>query len=152
MVETKSYALVHEVRRTGAILCLAWGQRMLNGDHGRYLAISDANCSVALIKAGMESGASEVDEASSSVSSSYFGTGSDWVLREDSFRDVEEDDQTAELSQKIERQGIITAVVFSRSVRSKESAYLAYTADDCSLTIMTMQEWKAIFVSAVASK
>lgn len=146
VLETKGYALVHEVHRPSRIICLSWGQRISNNEFGRYLAISDQDCSVALIKAGVESDGSEMDEASSTASSSYFSTSSDWILREDSFRDMDDALATA-TPHDIKPQGNITAVAFSRSSKSKVSSYLAYAADDCSLTIMTTKEWKAVFVS-----
>jgi WD40 repeat protein len=148
VVETKGYALVHEVRRVGSIMCLAWGQRRLtNGDSRRYLAIGDESDTVALLKAGTEldGSASESDDVSSAASSSYFSTGSDWVLREDCFQDI--DDAKPELPRGITPQGTITSVAFSRSLKSRTSPYLAYAADDCSLTIMTTRDWKAVFVS-----
>lgn len=145
VVETKGYALVHEVHRTSRILSLSWGQRVSRNDYGRYLAISEEGCTVALVKAGVEPEGSEVDEASSAASSSHFSTASDWVLREDCFRDIDETpDETLE---DIKPQGNITAVAFSRCSKSKGSSYLAYAADDCSLTIMTTRDWKAVFVS-----
>jgi WD40 repeat protein len=149
VVETNGYALVHEIRRSGNISSLAWGQlRMPNGEFRRYLAVSDEGCNVALLKAGSEyeGSVSESDDVSSTASSSYFSAASDWVLREDCFRDMEE--STQDLPSGITPQGNITAVAFSRSNKSKSSSYLAYAADDCSLTIMTTRDWKAVFVSA----
>jgi YD repeat-containing protein len=146
IVETKGYALVHEVHRTSRILSLAWGQRCIKNEYGRYLAISDEGCSVAVVKAGVEPDESEVDEASSAASSSYFSAATDWVLREDCFQDIEE--APSETLSTIKPQGNITSVAFSRCSKSKGSSYLAYAADDCSLTILTTRDWKAVFVSA----
>jgi WD40 repeat protein len=148
VVETNGYALVHEIRRSGNISSLAWGQlRMPNGDFRRYLAVSDEGCNVALLKAGSENegSVSESDDLSSTASSSYFSNAPDWVLREDCFRDMEE--STPDLPGGVKPQGNITAVAFSRSNKSKCSSYLAYAADDCSLTIMTTRDWKTVFVS-----
>lgn len=148
IVETKGYALVHEVHRQAEILCLAWGQRILNGEFGRYLAVSDANRTVALVKAGADVEGSETDETSSAASSSYWSaTSSEWVLREDNFRDVD-DAASAEIPHNIKREGSISAVAFSNEVNQKGVSYLAYAADDCSLTIMTTKDWKAVFVSS----
>jgi WD40 repeat protein len=148
VVETKGYALVHEVHRSESISCLAWGQqRITNGVYRRYLAISDESCKLAILKAGaeIEGSISESDDVSSAASSSYLSNGSDWVLREDCFRDI--DDSPLELPSGVKPQGNITSVAFSRSAKSKASSYLAYAADDCSLTIMTTRDWKAVFVS-----
>ena len=149
VVETKGYALVHEVRRSGSISCLAWGeQKMINGEYRRFLTLSDNSCKVTILKAGAETEGyvSESDDLSSAASSSYFSTGSDWVLREDSFRDIEDSAQDPP-PYEIKPQGNITAVAFSKSSKSNMSPYLAYAADDCSLTIMTTRDWKAVFVS-----
>lgn len=150
IVETKTFALVHEVHRPSQIMCLSWGQRDAPGfEQYRYLTISDKASGVALVKAGIESDSSEIDGASSIASSAYFSTRteSEWILRENSFRDM--DESSVELARDIKTQGTVTAVAFSRANKSKGSAYLAYAADDCSLTIMTTRDWKAVFVSYV---
>jgi WD40 repeat protein len=149
VVETKDYTLVHEVHRTDSITALAWGQqRYMNGDVRRYLALSDEDCNVALVKAGAEArGYETADEHSSVASSSYYSSASEWVLREDTFRDLE-DAQPHRLQADLKAQGSnVTAVAFSKSGKSKTSSYLAFACDDCSLTIMTTRDWKAIFVS-----
>jgi hypothetical protein len=51
------------------------------------------------------------------------------------------------LPRDIQPKGDITAVAFSRSNGSEVSSYLAYSTEDCSLTIMTTKDLKAIFVS-----
>lgn len=148
VVEAKGFALVHEVRRVGSVLCLAWGQQVLkNGDCRRFLAVGDESRHVALLKAGtdIDGTRSESDDLSSSASSSHFSCGSDWVLREESFQDA--DTALPLLPQGIMPQGNITCVAFSKSHKSKASTYLAYAAEDCSLAIMTTRDWKVVFVS-----
>jgi WD40 repeat protein len=148
VVETKGYSLVHEIRREACISCLAWGQQIMpGGDYRRYLGVGDDSCNIALLKAGTETDGSvaESDDLSSAASSSYFSSGSDWVLREDSFRDM--DEQAPELPRGLKPQANITCVAFSRACKSKVSSYLAYSADDCSLTILTTRDWKPVFVS-----
>jgi WD40 repeat protein len=147
VIETKTYALVHEVHRPSQILCLSWGQLVASNECYRYLAISDHDSCVALVKAGIESDGSEVDETVSMASSAYFSTASEtnWILREDSFKDM--DDCPTELPCDIMPRGTVTAVAFSRASKSKGSSYLAYAADDCSLTIMTTRNWRVVFVS-----
>ena len=145
VVETKGWALVYEHHRTENINALVWGQQnnIMNSDIRRYLVVSDNDCSVALIKAGAEP---DVDDISSVASSSNFSQStrsSDWVLREDEFRDM--DGEPKEFPREVKSQSNITAVAFSKS--SKRSSYLAYAADDCSLTIMRTRDWKIVFVS-----
>ena len=150
VVETKGYALVHQVQRTESINALAWGQHQSsNGDVRQYLVVSDDAYNVALIKAGTTTqGADHLDDHSSTASSSHFSTATstDWVLRDDAFRDVE-DARPPVLPEEIKSQANVTAVAFSRR---KNSSYLAYAADDCSLTIMTTRDWKAVFVSTIS--
>eukprot|EP00934_Nitzschia_sp_Nitz4_P005373 Nitzschia sp. Nitz4//scaffold14_size191712//125738//128560//NITZ4_001737-RA/size191712-snap-gene-0.139-mRNA-1//1//CDS//3329536969//5363//frame0 len=144
IIETKGYALVHEVHRTGSILGLGWGERVLNGENGRYLAILDGSRNVALVKAGSEVEGSDVDENSSSATSSYFSSNSDWVLREDSFKDVEEN-SSSQLTKESKPHRNISVASFSNSTDGKGSAYLAYAADDSSLSLVATQDWKSVF-------
>ena len=145
VVETKSFALVHQVQRTESIASLAWQQQVL--------ALCDDACSVALVKAGTNlNGMSSdpVDDYSSAASSSnvHSTVDTDWVLRDDTFRDLEDMDPQA-LPQEIKSQSNITAVAFSQR---RVSSYLAYAADDCSLTVMTTRDWKVIFQSECISQ
>lgn len=138
VVETKGFALVHQIQRTESINALSWGQQ--------YLAVSDESRNVALVKAGIDMAElSQMDDYSSAASSSHFSssTTNDWVLREDAFRDVE-DVAPSGLPQDVKSQSNITAVAFSRR---RTSSYLAYAADDCSLSIMTTRDWKVVFQS-----
>jgi WD40 repeat protein len=139
VVETKSFALVHQIQRTNSIASMAWQQN--------FLAVSDDACRVALVKAGNSTNdsISDHDDYSSTASSSklYSAGATDWVLRDDAFRDLEDVDQHV-LPQDIKSQSNITALAFSRR---RNSSYLAFAADDCSLTIMTTRDWKAVFQS-----
>jgi WD40 repeat protein len=145
VVETKGWALVYEHHRTENINALVWGQQnnVLNSDIRRYLVVSDNDCSVALIKAGAEPDVDEIFSVASSSNFSQSTRSSDWVLREDEFRDM--DGEPKEFPREVKSQSNITAVAFSKS--SKRSSYLAYAADDCSLTIMRTRDWKVVFVS-----
>ena len=140
VVETKTFALVHQVQRTESIASLAWQQHIL--------ALSDDACSVALVKAGTNLNGrnpDHVDDYSSAASSSnVFSTAdTDWVLRDDAFRDLDDVDPPV-LPQDIKSQSNITALAFSKR---RNSSYLAYAADDCSLTVMTTRDWKVVFQS-----
>eukprot|EP00536_Pseudo-nitzschia_multiseries_P002904 jgi/Psemu1/6637/gm1.6637_g len=135
VVETNTWALVYEHLGTERINALAWGQQInaLNGDIRRYLVLSDNDCTVALIKAGTEPQSYEsADDYSSVASSSYYSqstVASDWVLREDEFRDL--DDVPREMPRGLKSQATITAVAFSKVGKAgKPSPYLAYAADD----------------------
>lgn len=152
LVETTGWALVYEHHGMNCINSMAWGQQInaSNDDIQRYLVLSDNERNVALIKAGAELQSSEqANEASSVASSSYYSQStmsSDWVLREDEFRDL--DNEQEKLTQGLESRGTITAIAFSKTGKSNRiSSYLAYAADDCSLTIMRTRDWKAVFVS-----
>lgn len=149
VIETKGYALVHEVHRTDSICALAWGQqRNLTGDMRRYLALSDEDCNVALVKAGAEAkGYETFDDHSSVASSSQFSAASEWILREDTFRDLDEAEPDMLPADFKAQASNVTALAFSKSGKSKVSSYLAFACDDCSLTIMTTRDWKPVFVS-----
>jgi len=147
VVETKTYALVHQVHRNSSILCLSWGQCNAANECYRYLAIADRDSCVALVKAGIKSDGSEIDESSSTASSAYFSTASEtnWILHADSFRDME--DSPPEPASDLLQRGIVTAVAFSRTDSPKGSSYLAYATDDGALSLMTTRNWSVIFVS-----
>ncbi|KAG7357125.1 anaphase-promoting complex subunit 11 RING-H2 finger-domain containing protein [Nitzschia inconspicua] len=136
VVETKGFALVHQIQRKESINALSW--------HHQYLVLSDESRNIALVKPGIDGGErSQMDDYSSAASSSHFSasTNSGWVLQDDAFRDI--DDCTSSwLPQDAKSQSNVTAVSFSRR---RTSAYLAYAADDCSLTIMTTRDWKVVF-------
>mmetsp|Transcript_26946 Transcript_26946/g.29020 ORF Transcript_26946/g.29020 Transcript_26946/m.29020 type:complete len:940 (-) Transcript_26946:69-2888(-) len=146
VVETKGWALVYEHHRTEKINALAWGQQnnVLNGDVRRYLVVSDNDCNVALIKAGAELDVDDTSTVASSSNLSQSTKSSDWVLREDEFSDI--DGEPQEIPREDKSQSNITAIAFSKiGNSSKRSSYLAYAADDCSLTIMATRDWKVIF-------
>lgn len=153
LVETKGWALVYEHHGRRSINSLAWGQQSYNSnsDIRRYLVLSDAECNVAVIKAGVEPQSPEnADDVSSVASSSYQSQStlnSDWVMRADEFRvadDVQEKSTTG-----LKSQAAITAIAFSKLGKSnKTSSYLAYAANDCSLTILRTRDWKTVFVSS----
>lgn len=150
VVETRSFALVHEVHRTGSIVSMAWGQApgkhpYPSSDMERYLALGDESCNVAVLKLGADPHDSESNgDFSSEASSSHFSVASDWVFREDAFREIEEI-TSQESAVDVKDAAIISAVAFSKkSGKLKQSTYMAF-ASDCALTIMTTRDWKAIF-------
>ena len=152
LMETKGWAVVYEHHSTSSINALVWGQQLnpSNGGTRRYLVLSDDERNVALIKAGVEpEGHESTDDVSSIASSSQQSQStlnSDWVLRDDEFRDA--DDVEEESAQGLESQAIITTIAFSQIGRTNNtSTYLAYAASDCSLTIMRTRDWKTVFVS-----
>ncbi len=155
LIETKGWALVYEHHGMKSINSLAWGQQIYNAnsDVRRYLVVSDDECNVALIKAGVEpQGLSSEEDVSSIASSSYQShstLNSDWILRDQEFRDA--DDVQERSTQGLKSRGTITTIAFSKVGKSnKTSSYLAYAADDCSLTIVRTRDWKTVFVSSSA--
>jgi WD40 repeat protein len=94
IIETETFVLVHEIRRSGSVTSVAWNQRrLLTGDEGRYLVIGSEDRSVAIMKTGTVSeGGDSISRTASDISdasSSYFCIGSlsqhEWIFREDSF-------------------------------------------------------------------
>lgn len=149
VVETIGFTLVHELRRPCRIISLAWGQqRMHNGEFNRFLGISDDSCKVAIIKAGIEtddSAAGDDDIVSNASAISNMGPPHDWVLTDGSFRDI--DDVFEQRPARSKAEGTITSIAFSRGGKSGSSSYLAYASQDCSLTIISTQDWSPILVS-----
>lgn len=138
VVETKGFALVHQIERKESINALSWIEQVL--------VVSDESKGVALVKAGIDVGEpSQMDDYSFAASSSHLSasTSNDWVLQDDAFRDIEDSASTG-LPQDVKSQSNITAVAFSKK---GFSSYLAYAADDCSLSIMTTRDWKVVFQS-----
>jgi WD40 repeat protein len=150
LLETSTFTLVSEVRRKEVILGLAWGQQVMpKGESRRYLGVVDSSCSAVLVKAGVDHDRPDQQESMSTATSSYFGesTSTGWVFNEGSFRDIEEESDSNLADDLPSQEGTITAIAFSKVCKSKTSAYLAYAADDCSLTILTTRDWKPVFVS-----
>jgi len=152
ILETVRWTSVYEHYGMKNINALAWGQQTnsFNSDIQRYLVLSDNECTVALLKADFDSkGPGHADDVFSVASSSYLTqstTSSEWVLREDEFRDM--DDVSENIIAGFKSKATITTIAFSKMGNSKRmSSYLAYAADDCSLTIMRTRDWKAVFVS-----
>ena len=148
ILESKGYTLVYELNHSNSITCLVWGQKRLkSGDCKRYLGVSDDSCKITLLKAGTETGepVADNDDLSSNASTNFNSSAfNDWVLTNDTFRDI---DETLMPPPRNTPEGAVTAVAFSRCRKRKSSIYLAYTAQDCSLTILTTRDWKMIFVS-----
>ena len=152
LVETKGWAVVYEYQGIVSINALAWGQQRSDsiGETRQYLVLSHNECTVALIKAGVaQQGAKQTNDFHSLASSTSFHSqstlNSDWVLREDEFRDV--DDMKEESTRDLKTHTTITSIAFSKVGKSKTASYLAYAAEDCSLTITRTRDWKAVFVS-----
>lgn len=149
VVESKNFALVYKLQRSSAPTSLAWGrQKLPSQGHTNYLGISDNSRAVVLFKAGIPA-AHDKEDASvffPVLDSAKSPKGDSWVLRDGSFRDIEE---TAEESPERSRAiGTITSIVFSRSKRRPNSSYLAYVSNDCSLTILSTRDWKVVLVSS----
>jgi WD40 repeat protein len=101
IIETETFFLVHEIRWSGSVTSVAWNQRrLLTGDEGRYLVIGSEDRSITIMKTGaMREGGDSISRTASDISdasSSYFSIGSlsqhEWILKEDSFLDIEDDD------------------------------------------------------------
>jgi hypothetical protein len=92
----------------------------------------------------------------SDASSSYFSIGSlsqhEWILREDSFRDIEDDDsfsQNAAPASPLDgarADRTITAVSFSRHKKGVSSLYMAIAKSNGSVTIMSTKDWHTVKV------
>ena len=162
IVETKKFALVHETRRSGHVTCLAWNQRRLvAGNEARYLAIGGEDRAIAIMKTVVSDEDGDVSDAESDdfhsvASSSYFSVGSlsqhEWVLREDSFRDIEDSDSFAlEPSPSCQLDDapldtVVTAVSFSRHKKGTSSRYMAVAKSDGGVTIMNTKGWHVVEV------
>jgi len=159
IVETESFALLHEIRRSDNVTCVDWKERrLLTGDEGRYLAIGGEDRSVAIMKTGVvneeEKSTSVAESDDSGASSSYFSIGSgslsqhEWVLREDSFRDIEEvksfSHTTAPFSplDNTQANAVVGAVSFSRHRKGGASQYMAIAYSNGCVTIISTKDWR----------
>ena len=147
MLETKTFTQVHEIRRKEDTSCVVWGQEsVISGIPNRYLAIGGANTTVVILKAGLElnSGASSVGDDLSSSASSLFSTKSDWTLKENMFRTVEQ--VVSQSSSSLKRTGAddVVAVTFSRGSRSRPSAYFAYSLADGRVVVRSTLDWRVV--------
>lgn len=154
IVETTSFATVLQIKRPGHVNSVSWIETGPEG--GRYLAIGGDDRAVVIHKTGT---AMEDDEGiscsgsdfSSSTSSSYFSTGSvsqhEWVLRDDSFMDMDDTDQRAFPSPPSTDTGLaplVTAVCFSRSKRTSPSDFVTLAGGDGTVTVFSTDHWGAV--------
>lgn len=166
IVETGSFALLHEIRRSDSVTCVDWKERrLLTGDEGRYLAVGSEDRTVAIMKTGVmneeEESVSVAESDDSAASSSYFSIGSgslsqhEWVLREDSFRDIEEVESfshtTAPFSplDSTQASAVVGAVAFSRHKRRSSSQFMAIAYSNGCATIISTADWRIIKVRTV---
>lgn len=164
IVETASFALLHEIRRSDNVTCVDWKERrLLTGDEGRYLAIGGDDRAVAIMKTGVvkeeEASVSVAESDDSAASSSYFSIGSgsslsqhEWVLREDSFQDIEEVESfshtTAPFSplDNTQTNAVVGAVSFSRHRKGTASLYMAIAYSNGCVTIISIKDWRIMKV------
>jgi WD40 repeat protein len=151
LLETRSFTTVHEIPCSAGITSVAWQQRaVLAGVPRSYLAMGGEDRKVVILKAGLEtsSAASSIgDDLSSSANSSYFSTRSDWVLKENAFRDMEDVDVSKESLQQPECvESHVLAVAFSRGRKSRASSFFAYATADGKVTVRqnATSAWKVV--------
>ena len=165
IVETEGFAVLHEIRRSNNVTCVDWKERrLLTGDNGRYLAIGGEDYAVAIMKTGVlseeEESGSVTESDVSAASSSYFSIGSgslsqhEWVLREDSFRDVDEVESfshnTAPFFSPLDNanvNAVVGAVSFSRHRKGSASQYMAIAYSNGCVTIISTVDWCIMKVS-----
>jgi WD40 repeat protein len=155
IVETGTFVLLHEIRRSGIVTCIDWRERrLLTGDEGRYLAVGGDDRAVAIMKTGVmndeEESNSVADSDHSGASSSYFSIGSgssisqhEWVLREDSFRDIEEVESFSHATafavsstlDTAHSNTVVAAVSFSKHRKGDPSKYLVIAYSNGCVTI-----------------
>jgi len=158
ILETKSYAAIHEVRRTENTTCAVWGQQtVIAGIPRRYLVVGGEDRKAVILKAGLEvnAAASSIgDDLSSALStaSSYFSNRGDWVYNEHAFKDIDEtiaeapDDRNEE-----QNAATVKALAFSRGSRSRPSAYFALATSDGAVTVRSVLNWKIVTQREYAS-
>jgi WD40 repeat protein len=161
IIETETFFLVHEIRRSGSVTSVAWNQRrLLTGDEGRYLVIGSEDRSVAIMKTGaMREGGDSISRTASDISdasSSYFSIGSlsqhEWILKEDSFLDIEDDDSFSPNGppssplDSARADSVITAVSFSRHKKKMPSLYIAFASSNGTVTIKSTKDWRTVQV------
>jgi WD40 repeat protein len=161
IIETETFVVVNEIRRSGSVASVAWNQRrLLTGDKGRYLVIGSEDRSVAIMKTGaVKEGGDSLSRTESDISdasSSYFSIGSlsqhEWILREDSFFDIEDDSSFSQNappwspldSARADR--VITAVSFSRHKKKVPSLYIAFASSNGTVTIKSTKDWRTVQV------
>jgi WD40 repeat protein len=167
IIETGTFVLVHEIRRSGNVTSVVWNQRrLLTRDDGRYLVIGSEDRSVIIMKTGVVSeGGDTISRTASDISdasSSFFSIGSlsqhEWILREDSFLDIEDVDSFSQNappwspldSARADR--VITAVSFSRHKKKDPSLYIAFASSNGTVTIKSTKDWRTVQVRLQSGK
>eukprot|EP00592_Proboscia_alata_P010138 CAMPEP_0194362540 /NCGR_PEP_ID=MMETSP0174-20130528/10301_1 /TAXON_ID=216777 /ORGANISM="Proboscia alata, Strain PI-D3" /LENGTH=476 /DNA_ID=CAMNT_0039135469 /DNA_START=68 /DNA_END=1501 /DNA_ORIENTATION=- len=166
IVETKTFATVHNISRDSRVTCLAWqqrGRRKKGNDHGggKYLAVGGDDRTLAVIKTKAMMGGDDDDDesiASSYSSMSMMSSASGWEMNK-TFLDIDDDGSTEKFMPNwgvqesksptadngvggaAAKSLLITAVAFSPGTPSE---YIALAGNDCSVLIVSTQDWKLV--------
>uniref|UniRef100_A0A6U3R608 Anaphase-promoting complex subunit 4-like WD40 domain-containing protein n=1 Tax=Ditylum brightwellii TaxID=49249 RepID=A0A6U3R608_9STRA len=166
IIETKSFALVHEIRRGGHVTCVDWGSQAAAGSAkgGRFLAVGGDDKHVAVLKTGSEwdrsqgsiTGTISLDtgeDSSLSSRSIVSGSTSEWVLKDNTFEDMDEDFNSAvksglinnKVTKNDDGELVVTAVCFSlKNGHTGESEYIAVAGSNGSVTIFSTADWTVL--------
>ena len=147
LLEAKSFSPVQNIQRDQRITGVVWGQHsVLTGVPRRYLAIGEEN-KVGILKAGIEvsEGTSTIGD-DVSAASSYLSNRGEWVLRENTFRDMDDGGLVGMPTMQNSQQcgGSVHAVAFSRGSKSRPSAFFAVATGDGAVTIRSTLGWKVL--------
>lgn len=155
--ETKKFTVVHHIPRPSNTTSVVWGQQgALTG--GRllprcFLVMGGEDRKVILLKSGLEeNGASGSslggDDLSSAAGSSYASVRGDWTLKDNEFRDVEEEVDISVDGQMHLSVGNgdanVLAVAFSKGSKSRPSVYFAHSTDNGLVTIRSCTGWTVL--------
>jgi WD40 repeat protein len=155
IVESWSFAMVHEIRRPSHVNCLAWAK--LGTQATQYLALGGDDCEVQISRTMVidndgYSSCSESDDGSSAASS-YYSDGSvshhEWILKDNSFIDAEDEDLRVPPSPLNVDASLskIISVCFSTGKRENPSEYVALASSDGVVTVFSTFDWEAVTVS-----
>eukprot|EP00977_Amphora_coffeiformis_P007272 scaffold1581_cov169-Amphora_coffeaeformis.AAC.8 len=149
MLETKSFSPIQDIQRPAKITSIVWGQHsVIAGVPHRYLAMGGEDKKVVILKAGIEisGGTSSIGDDISSSAGSYMSNRGEWVLKENTFREIDDGSlasMSAARSPK-QRGGIVHALGFSRGSKSRPSAFFAIATGDGVVTIRSTLGWKIL--------
>lgn len=149
MLETKSYSPIQDIQRSAKITSIVWGQHsVIAGVPHRYLAMGGEDKKVVILKAGIEisGGTSSVGDDISSSAGSYMSNRGDWVLKENTFREMDDGSMASMSATRSPKQsgGIVQAVGFSRGSKSRPSAFFAVATADGVVTVRSTLGWKIL--------
>ena len=161
LLETKSFSIIQDFRR-GHVHAVDWGQHTAIGSGSqKFLAMGGQDKKVLILKAGVSTsyggGGSSIGDDTSAGGSSYISNRGDWILKDNTFRDIDDSDLGSTASATLDPlvlarpkgdipklSGTVNVVAFSRGSKTRPSAFFAAASDDGTVAVRSTIGWSVL--------